>query len=230
MFDRFLFFVPVVLVTVTHITRSATYPLVLAMSLDALYSYLTLWNPNHTLIWIFKKCFMPKQTKVTTCLSVHDWINWTTQHSYCLILFIFGGPCHLSSFKQCSGIVFFLFIQSWNQMNISGFVLSPRKHFKCLKSWVWISPPKPNLKPPPPLLISVCVWSSRGPERDVTTDVGQRWREGAGESGTVPTSGSHKCQLAFWQQFGQFPSVTVNWWLHVRLLRVRYTLCFISPF
>ena len=149
MFDRFLFFVPVVLVTVTHITRSATYPLVLAMSLDALYSYLTLWNPNHTLIWILKKCFMPKQTKVTTCLSVHDWINWTTQHSYCLILFIFGGPRHLSSFKQCSGIVFFLFIQSWNQMNISGFVLSPRKHFKCLKSWVWISSPKPQLKPPP---------------------------------------------------------------------------------
>ena len=28
--------------------------------------------------------------------------------SFCMILFIFGGPCHLSSFKQCSVDLLFL--------------------------------------------------------------------------------------------------------------------------
>ncbi len=39
-----------------------------------------------------------------------------------------------------------------------------------------------------------------------------------------------KCQLAFWQPSGQFPSVTVNQWLQTWLLRVSYVLCFHFPF
>ena len=52
-------------------------------------------------------------------LPFHDWINWISKLtlkdetvSYCLTFFICGGPCHLSSLKQCSGDLIFL----WEQL------------------------------------------------------------------------------------------------------------------
>ena len=35
--------------------------------------------------------------------------------SYCFTLFICGGPCHLSSFKQCSGDLTYI----WEQLDYS---------------------------------------------------------------------------------------------------------------
>ena len=67
-----------------------------------------------------------EQTESTNCLCLHDWINRNKetdlkeQHDvYCFTLFLCGGPCHLSSFKQCSGALFSSenssFINLWKQ-------------------------------------------------------------------------------------------------------------------
>ena len=70
-------------------------------------------------------CFISKSWRTTfTALTnwinnlsfFHDWITKLTlkdnKVSYCLTLFARGRPCHLSSFKQCSGTLFFL----WEQL------------------------------------------------------------------------------------------------------------------
>ena len=58
---------------------------------------------------------MPEQTELTNTIS------------FCLTLLKCGGPCHLSSFKQCSGDLIFLqeqFVHSvMGKINISEFVL-----------------------------------------------------------------------------------------------------------
>ena len=52
-------------------------------------------------------------------LHFHDWINWINKLTFkdntisCgFIVFICGGPCHFSSFKQCSGDL----ISLWKQL------------------------------------------------------------------------------------------------------------------
>lgn len=47
---------------------------------------------------------------------------------------------------------------------------------------------------------------------------------------TSVTADKKKWRLVFWQQSGQFPSVTVNQWLQTWLLRMSYVLCFHFPF
>ena len=66
--------------------------------------------------WCF---FIPKQTKQINSLCFHDLTNWINKLnlkdnrvSYCFNLFICGGPCHLSSFQQCSLDLIFL----WEQL------------------------------------------------------------------------------------------------------------------
>ena len=62
--------------------------------------------------------FMPEQTKQTNSLCFHDWINKLTLkdntilYSFIYTLFICGGPCHLSSFIECSGDLIF----HWEQL------------------------------------------------------------------------------------------------------------------
>ena len=51
-----------------------------------------------------------------------------TQFHIVFTLYIFGGPCHLSSVKQCSGDLSFtpqnsLFFQSWIKTNMYEFLL-----------------------------------------------------------------------------------------------------------
>ena len=47
--------------------------------------------------------------------------------SHCFTLFIFGGPCHLSSFRQCYGNIIFpqksFFYALMEKMNVPEFVL-----------------------------------------------------------------------------------------------------------
>ena len=68
--------------------------------------------------------FMPTQTEKKKTFGFHDCINWMNKLtlkdntvSYCFALFICGGPCHLSSFKQCSGNLISLWEQTvWSVM------------------------------------------------------------------------------------------------------------------
>ena len=53
--------------------------------------------------------FMPKQTNY---LCFHVWINCQNKLTFkdntvtcCFTLFTCGGPCHLSSFQECSGVL-----------------------------------------------------------------------------------------------------------------------------
>ena len=70
--------------------------------------------------------------KTRTGLAL-NWINDLKGQliSYCLTLFICGGPCHLASFKQYPGDLIFL----WEQL------VSYGKN-KQLQNIVWISSPK----------------------------------------------------------------------------------------
>ena len=60
------------------------------------------------------------------------WINKMTlkDNTRCFSLLTCGGPCHLSSFQQCSGTLFLpentLFIHWRRQINMSEFLLLPR--------------------------------------------------------------------------------------------------------
>ena len=63
----------------------------------------------------FQSNTLTEQTKST---NTHDWKKQNkltlkdNTVSYCFPLFIWGGPCHLSSFKQCSRDLIFL----WEQL------------------------------------------------------------------------------------------------------------------
>ena len=46
--------------------------------------------------------------KQTLYVFMTESTEYTNTASYCFTLFICGGPCHLSSFKQCSGDLIFL--------------------------------------------------------------------------------------------------------------------------
>ena len=72
---------------------------------------------------------MPKQTKWTNSIFFPRWCKMNKQmannFSYCFTLFRFGGPCHLFSFKQCSGTLFSsensLCTHLWQKNKISEF-------------------------------------------------------------------------------------------------------------
>ena len=97
--------------------------------------------------------FSNVQTNWMNSLSSDDWINWINKLtlkdntvSCCFALFTCGGPCHLSSFKQSSGILLSsedsLFIQFRKKQHISEFVLFPHYYFRVL-----ISSPKLHSAP-----------------------------------------------------------------------------------
>ena len=67
-------------------------------------------------------CFFHAETNWINKLILKDSII-----SYCLTLFIFSRPCHISCFKQCSGDLIFL----WEQLDYS--VMEKNKYF-----WVCI--------------------------------------------------------------------------------------------
>ena len=85
---------------------------------------------------IFIDWFWNKLNK-QTLFCFRDWINWLNKLtlkdntiSDWSTLFRCGGPCHLSSFKQCSGYLIFLwghsYIEIINIVNIQ--ISSPKRH------------------------------------------------------------------------------------------------------
>ena len=78
-----------------------------------------------------------------------EWTNWperTVQfHTVLLYSFIYGGPCHHCSFKECSGDQQTACSLIYGKNN-SAFVLFPHSHCK-LKFWLGISSPKPHSAP-----------------------------------------------------------------------------------
>ena len=58
----------------------------------------------------FDLIFYPKPNYINT-LCFHDWIKLTLK-DHTFMLFMCGGPCHVSSFTQCSGDLTFL----WEQL------------------------------------------------------------------------------------------------------------------
>ena len=111
---------------------------------------------------------MPTQTRLTISLCFHEWINWINKLtldcntvSHCFTLITWGRPCHLSSFKLCSGDLISLWEQLVNQLGKRSVFLSL---YYCIintvntkKIWVCISSPKRSfLKSQSDIFFSVC--------------------------------------------------------------------------
>ena len=89
-------------------------------------SFSNLKLKGHSVVFL-KNFFFFYLIKLNYQLYLFSWLNKQTdlrgQHNlYCLTLFMCGRPCHLSSFKQCSGTLFSpensLLIHWWNNICI----------------------------------------------------------------------------------------------------------------
>ena len=117
----------------TSICEESPQPVSLHLSVHLLYSSFILllkheaWGGNGPTSSTDFLCLI-KLNKQT--LHIQKWMNWINKLtikdkaiSYCFTLFISGRPCHLSSFKHCSGTLFSsknsLFIRWWKKININ---------------------------------------------------------------------------------------------------------------
>ena len=108
------------------------------------FSGLSLWTVKFWW-WHFNWCersslnYFCVYTNQVNKLSLFSWLNKQTHKtiSYCFTLFMFGGPCHLSIFKQtlfsCENS---LFIRLWKRKYISEFVLLPCSYCKYYNPWI----------------------------------------------------------------------------------------------
>ena len=90
-------------------------------------SFSNLKLKGHSVVFLKNFLFFFYLIKLNYQLYLFSWLNKQTdlrgQHNlYCLTLFMCGRPCHLSSFKQCSGTLFSpensLLIHWWNNICI----------------------------------------------------------------------------------------------------------------